>query len=106
MAEIFSETLLTSLEWSSLGSSWTNNNFFDEKGYLIVKNICDPNLLKTPIPEERGQLHYVRNGRKLSEVEKIEGEQVEGAIARMGYPKYKKIHSQLRKSIEFLTREL
>ena len=40
------------------GTSKTNNEDFDKNGYLVVKNIYDPEKLYRSVPELRGQLKY------------------------------------------------
>ena len=40
------------------GTSKTNNEDFDKNGYLVVKNLYDPEKLYRPVPEIRGQFNY------------------------------------------------
>ena len=37
-------------EYENQGTSWTRNEFFDTNGYLIIKNLCDPEKLFHPVP--------------------------------------------------------
>ena len=55
MAKMAEDKLLAH-EWVNTNTSPTHNQFFDDNGYSILKNICDPNMLYHPIPEERGLL--------------------------------------------------
>ena len=49
------------------GSSKTNNDFFEENGYYVYKNICDPKNYVRPVPTQGGLINYWgRNMKKLS----------------------------------------
>ena len=61
-------------ELKNSGTSWTRNPFFEENGYVIIKNLYDPDKLICPPPEKPGQYNY-RN-KNLEDFEHIE---VEGA---------------------------
>ena len=88
-------TYIAELDHSN--TSPTHNKFFDDNGYLILKGICDPDILYHPVPEERGQLLY----RGDDVVEHLEDEkQVSGSLARWKHPQYKLIHKQLRPLLE------
>ena len=32
-------------EWRSTGTTWTNYELFEKKGYFVIKNLCDPKTL-------------------------------------------------------------
>ncbi len=86
-------------ELKNSGTSWTRNPFFEENGYVIIKNLYDPDKLICPPPEKPGQYNY-RN-KNLEDFEHIEVEgQVEGSIARYWHPHYRQVHSDIRKIIE------
>ena len=88
-------------EYDNYKTSWTRNEFFDENGYLIIKNICDPKILFDDIPKERGQLNY--RGKSLDAYEHIATEsQVKGSVSRYSHPKYREIHNQIRLILEKL----
>jgi len=99
MAEQMSQTKLLQQEYDNHGTAWTRNPFFEDNGYLIIKNLCDPKDLFHPVPELRGQLNY--RSKDLDDFEhiKVEG-QVEGSIARYWHPQYRRIHSGIRKKLE------
>ena len=99
MAEQMSQTKLLQQEYDNHGTAWTRNQFFDDNGYLIIKNLCDPKDLFHPVPELRGQLNY--RSKDLDDFEhiKVEG-QVEGSIARYWHPQYREIHTQIRLILE------
>ena len=40
------------------GTSWTRNEKFEKDGYLVVKDLWDPEELYHPLPEEKGQMNY------------------------------------------------
>lgn len=79
-------------------TSKTNNIFFDQNGYLIVRDIIEPNELICELPKERGQITYkgdIDNFQHLP----IEN-QVNGSLSRYSYPKYKQSHIFLKNKIE------
>ena len=99
MSERMNQTQLLQQEYDNHGSAWTRNPFFEDNGYLIIKNLCDPKDLFHPVPELRGQLNY--RSKDLDDFEhiKVEG-QVEGSIARYWHPQYREIHTQIRLILE------
>ena len=82
------------------GLAETNNKFFDENGYLVVKNLYDPEkLIENNVPGVRGQLNYFDNS--LTNVRHIALEsQVNGSLSRYAYPPYKSAHTDIKKIIE------
>lgn len=80
------------------GTSWTRNEEFDKDGYLVVKNLWDPEELYHQVPMERGQINYFGSIDKFyhNPVE----QQVEGSLARYHHPQYREIHSQIRIKLE------
>ena len=78
------------------GTSKTKNSEFDDRGYLIVRNIWDSKELKEEIDYEIGHFQYSQFG-KYSLIEEL---QVPGSRARHSYPPYKFYHSQIRRKIE------
>ena len=62
------------------GTSWTHNKFFDDNGYVYLKNIIDSRLLYCSLPKERGQLSYYDKGMNDFHHNETEG-QVEGSLA-------------------------
>ena len=89
-------------EYDNHGTSWTRNEFFDTNGYLILKNLCDPEKLFHPVPEERGLFNW----KGSDELDKFTHEEVEnqvnGSVARYWHPQYRKIHSKIRSTIELV----
>ena len=87
-------------EYQNQGTSWTRNEFFDTNGYLIIKNLCDPEKLFHPVPKERGVFNW-RGSDKLDKFTYQEIEtQVNGSVARYWHPQYRKIHSEFRLILE------
>ncbi len=81
------------------GTSKTNNSQFEKDGYLIIKNLWDPQELYRPVPKERGQINYW--GKKLDQFTYEELEmQVEGSLACYWHPQYRSIHSGIRLKLE------
>ena len=91
---------LTRSEYENHGTSWTRNEFFDTNGYLIIKNLCDPEKLFHPVPKERGLFNW----KGSNELDKFTYEEVEiqvnGSVARYWHPQYRKIHSEIRLVLE------
>lgn len=99
MAEQMTEERLAYQERLNAGTSWTRNEQFDKDGYLVVKDLWDPQELYRPVPEERGQINYW--GKKLDQFEYSPTEmQVEGSLAVYSHPQYRSIHSGIRLKLE------
>ena len=87
-------------EYQNQGTSWTRNEFFDTNGYLIIKNLCDPEKLFHSVPKERGLFNW-KGSDKLDKFTYEEVEtQVNGSVARYWHPQYRKIHSEIRLILE------
>ena len=87
-------------EYQNRGTSWTRNEFFDTNGYLIIKNLCDPEKLFHSVPKERGLFNW-KGSDKLDKFTYQEVEnQVSGSLARYWHPQYRKIHSEIRLILE------
>jgi hypothetical protein len=99
MAEQMTEGQLLFQERFNTGTSKTNNSQFEKDGYLIIKNLWDPQELYRPVPKERGQINYW--GKKLDQFTYEELEmQVEGSLACYWHPQYRSIHSGIRLKLE------
>ena len=100
MAEKMHEGELVVQEWKNSGTAWTNNKQFDEDGYLVLKNLWDPEELYYPLPSEKGQ--YTWWGKNLDQftINNEVEQQVEGSFARYNHPQYRKIHSGIRFKLE------
>jgi len=79
-------------------TSTTGHLDFDRLGCLIIKDLYDvKDLIESP-PRERGVLRY---GKRITEFTHIpEEDQVNGSLSRYSYPKYKLVHTEIRKRIE------
>jgi len=82
----------------SAKTSPTNNEEFDKNGYLVLKNLWDPQNLYSQPPEIKGQYDYYGKIDKFSHIP-VEL-QVEGSTSRYYWPPYKFVHSQIRIKIE------
>lgn len=101
MAERMTEQDLFLQEIRTAGTSWTRNSDFEDNGYLIIKNLWDPQELYRPVPQQRGQISYW--GKKLDQYTYSEQElQVEGSFACYWHPQYRSIHSGIRIKLEAL----
>ena len=98
MAEGMTQEQIDFQERVNSGSSKTNNEEFEKNGYLVIKNLWDPQDLYCEVPEIRGQINYFGKLDKFHH-EPLET-QVEGSLERYYYPPYKFTHSQIRKKLE------
>ena len=99
MAEQMTEQQLMFQEKQNTGTSWTRNEKFDKDGYLVVKDLWDPEELYHPLPDIRGQLNYVDKNLDHFEHHALET-QVEGSLARYWYPQYREVHTGIRLKLE------
>ena len=99
MAEGMNELQIMFQERQNTGSSKTKNNKFEKDGYLVVKDLWDPEELYHPVPDMRGQLNYSDTNPENFQHHEVE-QQVEGSLARYWHPQYRKIHSGVRKKLE------
>ena len=99
MAEQLNELHLMLQEKMNTGTAWTRNEKFDKDGYLVVKDLWDPEELYHPLPDVKGQLTYWdKNPEHFNHIEN-EG-QVEGSLARYWHPQYRTIHTGVRLKLE------
>ena len=99
MAEGMTDLQVINQERFNTGTAWTRNDKFEKDGYLVVKDLWEPEELYHPVPDLRGQLNYWdRNPEHFNHVE-VEG-QVEGSLARYWHPQYRVIHSGVRQKLE------
>jgi hypothetical protein len=76
----------------------TNHSSFEENGYLFVpKMILDPENLYCSVPEERGQISYVRKDKIIHIPEE---KQVNGSLSRYNFPPYKEVYYMVKKEVE------
>ena len=99
MAEAMNAMQLMYQEKTNTGTAWTRNKDFDKNGYLVVKDLWDPEELYHPLPELRGQLNYFDDNPENFNHSPLE-QQVEGSVARYWHPQYRKIHTGIRKKLE------
>ena len=99
MAEGMPQDQIIDSERMFTGSSKTNNDFFEENGYYVYKNICDPKDYVRPVPTQGGLINYWGNKLNQFNYESLEC-QVEGSLACYGHPQYRQKHSQIRLKIE------
>ena len=92
------ELQLAMTEKFNTGTARTNNEEMEKNGYVVVKNLWDPEELYHPVPQERGQINYFGSVDKFQH--NPDEMQVPGSLARYTHPQYKTIHSGVRKKIE------
>ena len=99
MAEQMTEMQLMFQERQNTGTAWTRNESFEKNGYLVIKDLWDPEELYHPLPPERGQMNWW--GKKMDQFTHSEVEmQVEGSLARYWHPQYRQIHCGIRMKLE------
>ena len=99
MAEQMTEIQLQMQERKNTGTAWTRNDKFEKDGYLVIKDLWDPEELYYPVPDLRGQLNYWDDNPEHFNHQPVEN-QVEGSLARYWHPQYRKIHSGVRLKLE------
>ena len=90
------------LQWqerTNTGTTWTHNEIFEKNGYLVIKDLWDPEELYHPLPPERGQINYWGKNMDQFNHDPVE-QQVEGSLARYWHPQYRKIHTGIRLKLE------
>lgn len=106
MAQKMTELQLMVQERSNTGTTWTHNESFDKNGYLVIKNLWNPEELYHPVPEQKGQYNYWDKNIEHFDYIPVEN-QVEGSTSRYWHPQYRAIHSSIRiKLEEYLGRKL
>jgi len=81
------------------GTSWTRNPDFERDGYLVLRDLINPQILYRPVPEERGQINYW--GTKMDQfVHHPVEQQVEGSLACYWHPQYRESHTLIRLRLE------
>ena len=99
MAEQMTSEDVDLQEKINTGTTWTRNDFMEKHGYLVIRNLWDPEELKSPVPTQRGQYNFHGNDTENYEFIPVEN-QVEGSTSRYWYPQYRQIHSEIRHKIE------
>jgi len=99
MAEQMTLESLQQQERINTGTSWTNNEQFDKDGYIVVKDLWDPEELFVEVPTIRGQINYWGKREDQFHHTPLEG-QVEGSLACYTRPQYRAIHSGIRRKLE------
>ena len=99
MAEQMTAQQLIMQEQQNTGTAWTRNESFEKNGYLVIKNLWNPEELYHPVPEQKGQYNYWdKNPEHFNHVP-VE-QQVEGSTSRYWHPQYRTIHSGIRLKLE------
>ena len=99
MAEGMNDLQIQFQERLNTGTAWTRNKQFDKDGYLVIKDLWDPEKLYHPVPEQKGQYNYYDGNPEHFNHVPNEG-QVEGSIARYWHPQYRRTHSGIRMKLE------
>ena len=81
MAEEMTPEQVTLAEMLNTGTTWTRNDFMEKHGYLVIRDLWNPEELYHSVPMRRGQFTYHSKDLEDYDYEPIE-KQVEGSIAR------------------------
>ena len=99
MAECMTEQQIMLQERRNTGTTWSRNEQFEKDGYLVVRDLWDPEELYHPCPKEKGQMNYWGKNPEEFSFMPVEN-QVEGSLARYTHPQYLTIHTGVRKKLE------
>ena len=99
MSEQMNEMQLMFQERKNAGTAWTRNEQFDKDGYLVIKDLWDPEELYHPVPEHTGQYNYSDKNPENFTLDIVE-KQVEGSTSRYWHPQYRTIHTGIRLKLE------
>ena len=99
MAEGMTEEQIAFSERYNSGTSWTHNDSFEKNGYLVIKNLYDPDKLYHPVPEKKGQYNYYTKSTDKFNYQEVEN-QVEGSTSRYWHPQYRQVHTDIRFKLE------
>ena len=99
MAEGMTERDVMFQEKINAGTTWTRNEQFDKDGYLVIKDLWNPEELYHPLPAMKGQLTYHDKNPEHYQYQPVE-KQVEGSLARYWHPQYRTTHTGVRKKLE------
>ena len=81
------------------GTSKTNHESFEKNGYLVIKDLWNPDELYRENTNEEGQKNYW--GKREDQFTEVPKEmQVEGSYSSYWHPQYRSIHSQIRLKLE------
>jgi hypothetical protein len=94
----YNELELMMQERRNTGTARTRNESFEKNGYLVIKNLWEPEELYHPVPPERGQINYFGSVDRF--YHHSEEQQVNGSLARYSHPMYKTIHTGIRLKLE------
>ena len=97
--EQMNELQLQLQERTNTGTAWTHNESFEKNGYLVIKDLWNPEELYHPLPPERGQINYWGKNMNQFNHDPVE-QQVEGSLARYWHPQYRQIHTGIRLKLE------
>lgn len=90
-------------EAKNTGTSKTKNKTFDKNGYLLVRDLIDPQDLFCEVPEISGVIHYFGS---LDNFDHIKGDELVGeSLCRYNYPPHKEVFYKLKKKVESIVGE-
>ena len=99
MAEQMTDLQVMFQEKMNTGTAKTKNDKFEKDGYLVVKDLWDPEELYHPLPKEKGLMNYWDKDPTHFTHQPVEN-QVEGSLARYWHPQYRTIHTGVRRKLE------
>ena len=78
------------------GTSWTNNEEFDQNGAILLRNVVNGSLLVRPKPESDDVVRYKK---RLKQTADNSNAQVAGSIETYNYPDYIHYHRGVVKQV-------
>ena len=97
------EEKIKSAELKNSGTSKTKNETFDKNGYLLIRDIVNPQELVCEVPDVKGQLKFYGSLDNFDHFE--EGDQVNGSVSRYNYPPYKEVYYKIKNRVESIIGE-
>ena len=86
-------------EFVNHNTTTTKNEEIEKDGYVVVKNLWNPEELYYPLPKERGRLLFFGSIEKFTyDAEDYQG--IPGSLLRNNHPQYKKIYNAIRLKVE------
>lgn len=90
-------------EVKNAGTSKTKNKTFDKNGYLLVRDLIDPQNLVCEVPEITGLINYFGSLDNFVHLES--DEMVDGSVCKYNYPPYKEVCYKIKKRVESIIGE-
>ena len=85
-------------ERAKSGTAWTRNDSLKKNGYLVLKDLYDPDELFHTVPPKRGQYNYIdKDVNNFSFIERVTSK---SSTSRYWHPQYRQAHTNIRHKLE------